>query len=439
MASLPSGGVSLVIAGAGTGKTKTLVEKVNNVIAAATARPENMLILTFSRKAADEIKERIKSHTGDSAEKISAGTFHSFCLRLLRENQDEFIKAFSFDRFPDILDEDKREELKLSLIKDSLDKFLGLPVRVIYGLSENMDSLDKKTGKKLKQLGIISHLFSLNKRFSDFKRDRGLLDFGDMMDYAIKMLEGNKSIRDRVQRKYKYIFVDEFQDTSEDNFQLLKLLINDNDPSLFMVGDDWQSIYGFRGSKIDYIIKARRYFPGLEIYKLKVNYRSRKEIVKLSNAYIRNNKYKTRKKLKSHKGRGGAVKDYIVNGRDQEIRLIRDIIQNGAGDFKDIAVLYRNNWQGDIISKGLQDIDASVKEKLKLMTIHSSKGLEFDRVIIAGISDEIIPDQSNDIEEERRLLYVALTRAKERLYIIHHEQPDHRLALFADELGFKAG
>ncbi|MCU0821260.1 MAG: ATP-dependent helicase [Spirochaetes bacterium] len=437
-ASLPAGGVSLVVAGAGTGKTKTLVEKIKNVIASGKIRPGNMLVLTFSRKAAEEIKERIKAHAGEQAESITSGTFHSFCLRLLRENSGAFIISSGFDRFPRILDEQESRRLKLDIIKESLEMFLGLPLNVFYGLSENIEKYENKTIKKLKRLGIIKHLNDINNSFTERKRKECLIDYGDMMRYAIALLNSDMAVREKIVSRYRYIFVDEFQDTSTDNYMLLNLLLPERNPNLFLVGDDWQSIYGFRGSQVDYIIRARRFFPSVKIHKMSLNYRSRKEIVDLSNKFVRNNRYKTRKKLKSNKGRGGVISGHHVINLNHEIKVIRDILTNGAADSGDIAILYRNNWQGDLISKNIGDIIDGRAGSIKMMTMHSSKGLEFDTVIIAGVSDDIIPDQSNDIEEERRLLYVALTRARERLHVIHHECGADRLSVFAKELGFKA-
>lgn len=425
------GGVNLVIAGAGTGKTKTLVEKVRNIIKSGIS-PENILILTFSRKAAEEIRERVKSQTGENAGKITAGTFHSFCLSFLRSNRDLFIKKYGFNEFPLILDQDERDSLILEMLKERMDCFLGLPVTIVRGLLEA--DLDKKTYMKLKRLGIIDELEGFKKRFKEYKRSYNLIDFGDMMDFAIDFLANNTDVREKTVNRYQYILIDEFQDTSEDNFKLLKLLVPDK-PNLFLVGDDWQSIYAFRGARVEYIIKMKKYFPKVIVHKLTVNYRSKKEIVELSNKFIKHNKNRTSKKLSSFKGRGGHVEGHQVNDHKEEIDLIKDIIAAEETYSRDIAVIFRNNWQGKYILKELKDIRLLKSGDIKLMTIHSSKGLEFDNVIIAGVSDGIIPDPSTDIEEERRLLYVALTRAKERLHIIHHRPSDEELSLFARELG----
>ncbi|MFH0976654.1 MAG: ATP-dependent helicase [Spirochaetota bacterium] len=433
LASLPTNGISLVIAGAGTGKTKILVEKVKNIIHAGLVKPENILILTFSSKAALEIRERVMSGVSQNADAITSGTFHSFCLSLLRSNSGVFLSSFNFNEFPKILDEQEKEKLLSDLLRNSIDRFLGLPVNVVAGLFENIDRLNKKTYEKLMRLGIIDELDNLKRKFSEYKISYNMIDFSDMINFAIDLLTNDASIREDTTSKYKYILIDEFQDTSPDNLKLIRLLLDKKNPNLFLVGDDWQSIYGFRGSKIDYIVNMKKYFPDAGIYNLNLNYRSNKEIVKLSNNFIRKNKYRTWKKLKSVKGSGGLVVDFCVVDFDEEIEVIIDILKKN--NLNDAAVLYRNNWQGYTISRSLE-AKGIAPNRLKFMTIHSSKGLEFGSVIIAGVSDKIIPDASADIEEERRLLYVAMTRAKENLFIVHYSTAEGELSLFAKELGF---
>ncbi|MBN2039844.1 MAG: ATP-dependent helicase [Spirochaetes bacterium] len=435
-ASLPVCGIELVIAGAGTGKTKTLIEKVNNILRSNTAKPAELLILTFSNKAAQEIKDRVQSQIGMDAERIISGTFHSFCLGFLRRNSRLLFSEYGYKIFPEIIDNTKKTSIRNNFIREFLPEFYGLPMDIISGLLENTISLSKKMYRKLYRLGIIDELKKIENKFMEYKILNNLIDFGDMIDFTVEILEKDKKIREDVHKSIKYIFVDEFQDTSEDNFRLIKLLLNKKNPNLFLVGDDWQSIYGFRGAKIDYLINMKKYFSKVKIHKLDKNYRSKKEIVKLSNKFIRTNKYRTGKKLKSFKGRGGIIRNFSVESFAEEAEVITAILKSkefrGQGT---AAILYRNNRQGSFLSERLKPDDLH-GASVKLMTMHASKGLEFDSVIIAGLSDEIIPDTSTDIEEERRLLYVALTRAMEKLYIIHHKTNDGGLSRFAEELGF---
>jgi superfamily I DNA/RNA helicase len=435
-ASRAGGGVTLVIAGAGTGKTKTLITKLTAIISVDGIPPENILVLTFSRKAAEEIRNRVHEEIGATVPGIMAETFHSFSLSLLRSHSDIFMPEIGCAVFPSTLDEPARVKIIHDIVRSRIDDFLGIPTEVVSRLIDDLDRIDDSGIKKLEEHGLLEKIRSAKREFHRTKLSRGFMDFHDMMSYAILLLDGYESVRKAVRDRYRYILIDEFQDTSPENFKLLKHLLPEKYANLFVVGDDWQSIYGFRDSKIDYIINMRRYFPETQIHRLTVNYRSRYEIVELSNNFIKRNKYRTNKRLRSSRGRGGTVYRHLVKNRDQEISIITSILSNPEPSLKSTVILYRNNWQGRYIAMHLAKMDTlTIVENLSLMTIHASKGLEFDTVIIAGISDAIIPDPSSEIEEERRLLYVALTRARESLHLICHSGKEGSMPRFAQELG----
>ncbi|HSV96578.1 MAG TPA: ATP-dependent helicase [Spirochaetota bacterium] len=435
-ASRSDGGVTLVIAGAGTGKTKTLIAKLTAIISRDKIPPENILVLTFSRKAAEEIRNRVQEEIGASALGLPAETFHSFSLSLLRSHSDIFMPLIGYDTFPSILDESDRGGMIRDIVLSNIDDFLGIPAEVVSRLIDDLDRIDGKGIARLAEHGLLEKIRSARNVFRRTKIRRGCMDFQDMISHAILLLDKYESLVQAVRDRYRYILVDEFQDTSPENFKLLRHLLPEKDANLFVVGDDWQSIYGFRDSRIEYIVSMRRYFPEAEIHRLTVNYRSRHEIVELSNRFIKRNKYRTNKRLRSFKGRGGAVYRHVVNTRDQENSIITSILSNSEGGSESTVILYRNNWQGRHIAMHLEKmLPSTVLENLALMTIHSSKGLEFDTVILAGIADAIIPDPGSEIEEERRLLYVALTRARESLHLICHSGKDGSLPRFAQELG----
>ncbi|MBP7738944.1 MAG: ATP-binding domain-containing protein [Spirochaetes bacterium] len=197
------------------------------------------------------------------------------------------------------------------------------------------------------------------------------------------------------------------------------------------MGDDWQSIYGFRGAAVEYILNMRRHFPDARIHRLTVNYRSRKEIVSLASGFIKHNNHRTRKRLISSRGKGGVVRFYRVLDFDGEADAVREIIAGHAPD-RTLAVLYRNNWQGRFLKERLGGEGAA---GVFFMTMHASKGLEFDRVVISGVCDSVLPDGDNDIEEERRLLFVACTRARDELHVIVHADDEGGASLFGRELG----
>lgn len=426
-ASRADGGVSLVIAGAGTGKTRTLVEKVRNVMGEPSMEGAEFLVLTFSRKAAEELRERI-----GGALRVTTGTFHSFCLGLLRDNADILDGMRGVTGLPRVVDDGERRSILRDLAMADLKRFLGLPARIACELLDVIDSIEGTARKRLEAAGLRRELELLRAEYVEYKRERNLIDYGDMIDLAAAMLERYSGVRDGVRARYRYVFVDEFQDVAPDNVRLLKLILPEDGGNLFAVGDDWQSIYGFRGARVEYIVRMRRHFPGARVFRLTVNYRSRREIVALSGAFIKRNRFRTRKRLRSHLGSGGRVRLYAVGTQEEEAEVVRGVLAAG-GDGRTRAVLYRNNWQGRFLSRhgGIGEGRPGVH----FMTMHASKGLEFDVVVVAGVADSIIPDSSSDIEEERRLLYVACTRAREELHVVVHLNERGEAARFGRELG----
>lgn len=433
-ASRPDRGISLVIAGAGTGKTSTMITKIRNVLEHSLVKPEEILILTFSKKAAGEIKERLSPGFNSNSEPGFAGTFHSFSLYLLKEYKEYYLKYREINHFPSVIDRDEKEQIMRKLIMDKPEKFLGLPADAVLKLSENIDHLDEKIIIKLKSGPLFDEICNVKILYEKYKKDKLLIEFEDMINHAADLLERNPFIKKSVNEKFRYIFVDEFQDTSENNFRFLSLLLPDADKNLFMVGDDFQSIYKFRHSRVDYIINAEKFFPEISIHKLTVNYRSKKEIITMSNRFIRMNKFRTSKKITSHSGKGGKVKFYNVEDMHNESELLIQIISSTPHN-STIAVLYRNNYQGEFLQKKFES--ENTERIVSFMTMHGSKGLEFDIVLIAGISDKIIPDKTSDIEEERRLFYVALTRAKNELHLLYYKNGPDQLPRFIREIGFR--
>jgi DNA helicase-2/ATP-dependent DNA helicase PcrA len=430
-AAAPDKGINLVIAGAGTGKTTTMLNKITNVICQTEISPENILVLTFSRKAAEEIKSRLQSRLNMDRKKIFAGTFHSFAFYLLRKYSEEYLKHSGFSSFPILVTEEEKEKIIKEIIYTRKEQFLGIPCETVSRLAYRLDRLDRATLEKLKNSGIYELMLQIPPAYAELKKEKMLIDFDDMISHAASLLRHSPETRYKVHKQYKYIFVDEFQDTSKDNFEFLNLLLQETNPSLFMVGDDYQSIYGFRNANIEYIINIKKYFPDAKINQLTQNYRSGKKIIKLSNRFIKLNRFRTSKKIKSCRDIKGRVQLHQANSRKSESDIIKKIICSCNKD-EDIAVIYRNNYQGNLLKEVLGEY---VSGKALFLTMHASKGLEFATVIVAGISDKIIPDSGSDLEEERRLFYVAMTRAKDNLHLLYHNNSKGEPPRFIKELG----
>lgn len=432
-ASMGTGGVSLVIAGAGTGKTTTMIRKIINCIEAGITSPDRIAVMTFSRKAAEEIRARIKTDNSSMSEIGFAGTYHSFSLKLLKDFSSDYLRMKNASSFPTLLIDEEKENVMRDIVMRAPERFMGVPYDAVLSIAENIDRLPDYMMKKLRSSPLYNELLGVNKEYCDYKAAHNLIDYEDMINDASNLLEANQKLRNEINSIYTYIFVDEFQDTSDNNLRLLKAIVPDKCRNLFMVGDDFQSIYAFRKARVEYLINIKKNFPEAEIHKLTMNYRSRKEIVTLSNRFIRLNRFRTDKSIKSFRGKGGRIVFHKAENALSETVIISRIILNNSS-IQETAILFRNHYQGEIIRK---NISPDLHDNFELMTMHASKGLEYERVIIAGISDRIIPDRGSDIEEERRLFYVAMTRAKDELHLIYYKNSNGRLPQFIWELGFR--
>lgn len=405
-------GAHLVIASAGSGKTYTVIQRSIALINKGLCKPGELLLLTFSRKAADELKQRIMAVLGNCGKDIVASTFHSFCLQYIVKRCMKTVT---------VLDEEMSEKIIKEIIDKHIDELYGIPTFVVYKMlskAETMDTLPQDISNKIT---------IIKKDYSEYKKINNYIDFEDMINNSIEYLSNDVSLRSKIQQTFKYIMVDEFQDTSENNFKLLKLLLPEQNPNVFMVGDDWQSIYKFRNAQIKYVVNAKKYFDNLTVHTLNSNYRSKKEIIQLSNRLIAKNKFRSRRWVRSIRGSGGKVLFHRVDSFEEEAILAGAIAQQYDATHS-IGILYRNNWQGDFLQLRINN-----GNNIQFMTIHSAKGLEFDVVIVCGVKDRLLPDPYTDIEEERRLMYVALTRAKNCLHIIYHPTYSNQKPQFIEE------
>ncbi|UZO80523.1 UvrD-helicase domain-containing protein [Aquimarina sp. ERC-38] len=270
-------------------------------------------------------------------------------------------------------------------------------------------------------------------QYQSYCTNRSYLDFNDMITRTISLFKNHNEIADKFREKFEYILVDEFQDVNNLQVGLIKLLLTDNN-QLFCVGDDWQSIYGFRGSNVDYIVNFKEHFDKSEIIKLSMNYRSTEHIVGASNEVIKHNKFKVDKDVRSNKKSSSKI--HIYAGKDEAKNIeyvLEQVMKLKDKGYKkeDILFLYRRNKMFDPYFERFKQERIFVSGK----TIHASKGLEAKAVFIIGLTEgsggfpdiwmedriyQIIKKSNHDLllEEERRLFYVAITRAKDDLFLI---------------------
>ena len=581
-------GPLLVIAGAGSGKTRVLTTRVSYLIQEKNVLPENILAITFTNKAAHEMKERINNILGLESRRIQISTFHSFGLLLIKQNYEKLGYKSNFT----ILDSDDTLTVIKKIIKDmDLDVKIYNPKAIRNKISSSKNELiDSGSYEKYVNTDYDKKVLEIFKRYEMKLKINNSLDFDDLLMQPIVLFKMYPDVLEQYQEKYKYILIDEYQDTNEAQYVLVKML-SKKYKNICLVGDESQSIYSFRGSNYRNILNFEKDFPSSKVVLLEQNYRSTKTILKSANNVIKNNKQKKDKNLWTDNEDGEKINYYrAVDEKDESYYVatqIKKLIDNGV-DKNQIAVLYRTNAQSrtieeamlkenipykvvgsfyfynrkeikDLISylrliynpnddvsltriinvpkrgigeKTIQNIITKaeensesmfntissgkelefkriilnlIKEKdncsltelvelileqsgmkqdlvsektidseirienleefksitrnfeeqrgivsleefleeislvadisehnnntdvVTLMTVHSSKGLEFDNVFIIGLEEGVFPhknsyDTADDIEEERRLCYVAITRACKHLYIVNSKK-----------------
>lgn len=424
----------LVLSGPGSGKTRTLTHKVRYLIDNGYS-PESILCVTFTNKAANEMKHRLEDVPDISTLNIS--TFHSIGYRLLRKNY----QLLGFKTFPTVY-----TEFDTSLVIESLKR------KYKYAYDNIADRISYFKNSFASYEDVVAetqdHIFAMiYDEYREILRTSNAVDFDDLQMYWYRFMdteEGHKWVK-----SIKYVLVDEFQDTNTAQFLILEKMHRINpDCKFFVVGDDYQAIYSFRGANINNILYAyeRSFAPVKTIYLVK-NYRSKPQIVEFSNRVIMFNKNQKHKEIVSVRQENDdcvVIEDNFYSP-DEEAKFVVDTITSlmleYGYNYKDFAVLYRvNSYSNYLIPEfekrgipyEIKDFKSELtigksnsekennedKDKVQLMSIHASKGLEFKVVFIVGVCDGIFPSPLNEnIEEERRLFYVAMTRAMDRLYI----------------------
>lgn len=465
-------GPLLVVAGPGTGKTLTIARRIAYLVQLGI-RPENVLAVTFTNRAAREMKQRTETILGDAAEKIFIGTFHLLGLRIIQENRgDDF----------DIYGRDEQIELLKSLTKGSAGKAQQM-AESISRIKNFPDTPDEEAR-------------DIYEAYQAALKLKNACDFDDLIRIPIELFENNNEARKKYQERFRYIIVDEYQDINPAQYRLLKLLAG-NARNVCAVGDADQAIYAFRGADLNNFLNFEKDFPGAAKIMLTENYRSTGNILNAADNVIRNNQKRITKGLTPLRDKGAylaviSVPDEKTEGaaiiREIEeriggtshYRMMQGNIGKSASDhsfrFSDFAVIFRTNAQAKALEEefsasgipyqaigrkssaqakeveetlaylhslihpdnapkpnpseaketkllGPADFFDPRADAVTLMTLHMAKGLEFSAVFITGCEDGLIPctimKSGADIEEERRLFYVGMTRAKDELFLLH--------------------
>lgn len=347
-------GPCLVIAGAGSGKTKVLTHKIAYLIGEKGARPWDILAITFTNKAANEMKQRITDLIGDDAKDIWMGTFHSICVRILRR----FIDRIGFESSFIIFDTSDQKTLIKGCMKDlAIDDKLLNDRAIQSEISNVKNEMLEPEQYAVRAKGDfrkekISSVYTL---YQKRLKENNAIDFDDIINYTIKILMENPDVLEYYSNKFKYVLVDEYQDTNKAQFTLVTLLASKNG-NITVVGDNDQGIYSFRGADISNILNFERDFQGTKIIKLEQNYRCTGNILKAANAVIKNNEVKYKKQLWTQNEEGNLPNVYLADNEYDEGSYLATQIEHLRREeyykYSDFAVLYRMNTQ----SRAIEDI-----------------------------------------------------------------------------------
>ncbi len=458
---------SLVVAGAGSGKSLTIIGKIVYLVKIKNIKPEDILCISFTNDATINLKNNILKNYNFN---IDVYTFHKLALEILHQNNIEYqIAPDNFlnniiDNFFDTTI--PNNQLYLKTLKNILGKnYQERDINNLKRLINTFISLFKSNNydtkyfltilKKIKYTFNIKEYFhnknlllliiNIYLKYEEELQNESALDFNDMINKSINVLKEHG-----LKKKWKYIIVDEYQDTSITKFNMINEIIKITNANFLAVGDDFQSIYRFTGCNLQIFLDFTSYFTNAKIFQIVNTYRNPQELINVAGSFVMKNKAQQHKNLISNKH---TKKPVVIYYSDDKISTFKKILHNLKEDnIEDIMVLGRNNKDITkyIDSTFTQDNDYYTLENVKFryLTMHKSKGLESEAVILINIEDSLLgmPTKIKDekilkyvnntkdyypYEEERRLFYVALTRTKNKTYII---SPYKNESIFTKEI-----
>ena len=337
-------GPLLVVAGAGSGKTRVLTSRVAYILFQRLAAPHNILAVTFTNKAANEMKERIAGILGQSIMALNVSTFHSFCARLLRKE----CTAIGFPSNFVIFDEEDAKALIKTCLKDlDLSTTQFTPLSLKHKISAAKNRMETASDFAQKASGYFeTRTAEVYTRYERRLKECGAFDFDDLIFRSVQLLATHDEIRQKYQDKFKYILVDEYQDTNHSQYRLLRLLIGPHH-NICVVGDEDQSIYGWRGADISNILNFEKDYPGAKVIKLEQNYRSTQIILEAASAVIANNIARKDKTLWTDIKSGDPLKLFMTDNAPDEAATVVDEITKHLDNcpLKEAVILYRTNAQ----------------------------------------------------------------------------------------------
>ena len=424
-------GPLLILAGAGSGKTRTITYRIAYMIQELGISPYSILAVTFTNKAAKEMRERVENLIGEDGKRAMISTFHSFGLRLLRV----YSKVVGYDSNFTIYDTDDQKKVVKGIMKQLViknkDLTEGKIVSRISKLKEDGISPEEyEKGHRFEPDANI--IYEVYKRYNQTLKENNGMDFSDILTNTYKLLE-NGEVLEKLQEKFKYIMVDEYQDTNNIQYKIINKIAAKY-RNICVVGDENQSIYGFRGADIRNILDFEKDYPDAEVIKLEENYRSTKIILDAANEVIKNNKTSKDKKLWTKKVSG----DKIIlkpcsDGRDEVNFVIEEIVEmrKDGRRYNDFTILYRTNAQSRLFEEGFLRYNipykvfggmqfyqrAEIKDILAYLSVinNTRDGINLDRIINVPkrkIGDKTIEKIKNYAEEKGLSIYDSLKEAE---------------------------
>ena len=424
-------GPLLILAGAGSGKTRTITYRIAYMIQELGISPYSILAVTFTNKAAKEMRERVENLIGEDGKRAMISTFHSFGLRLLRV----YSKIIGYDSNFTIYDTDDQKKVVKGIMKQLVIKNKDLTEgKIVSRISKlKEDGISPEEYEKDHRFESDANIiYEVYKRYNQTLKENNGMDFSDILTNTYKLLE-NGEVLEKLQEKFKYIMVDEYQDTNNIQYKIINKIAAKY-RNICVVGDENQSIYGFRGADIRNILDFEKDYPDAVVIKLEENYRSTKIILDAANEVIKNNKTSKDKKLWTKKVSG----DKIIlkpcsDGRDEVNFVIEEIVEmrKDGRRYNDFTILYRTNAQSRLFEEGFLRYNipykvfggmqfyqrAEIKDILAYLSVinNTRDGINLDRIINVPkrkIGDKTIEKIKNYAEEKGLSIYDSLKEAE---------------------------
>ena len=424
-------GPVLVLAGAGSGKTKTLTHRIANLLWHGVKQNE-ILAVTFTNKAAREMRERLWKILGNEGEVLRGfmpymGTFHGICVRILKM---EYVAAGLERNFVVYDTEDQVSLIRRIIKRLKIDTKTAKPKAVISIISRAKN--EGQSPEEMEAQAYYQNQKTVAKIFSEYEKEKeeaAALDFDDLLIRTYKMFLKDVNVRKKWQERFKYVLIDEYQDTNNIQYKLIRLLVNEKN-NICVVGDDWQSIYSWRGADFTNILNFERDFPGAKVVKLEQNYRSTGNILEASQKIINQNKQRSEKTLFTEAGAGEPITFKTTKDETAEAQFVAKMIMEMSGGraFSDFAVLYRTNAQSYAFEKvfinslipykivgGVRFYDRrEVKDVLSILhlIVNDKDKISFERVaknVLSGIGEKSMEKILTHIDGGGRLGDIELS------------------------------